>query len=148
MPLHKEQVEHLLLNRRCPSLSEVEPCNRSARVAWFTGCDGRWNWRAFSALMTGLFLVPCLYLTAVEGGSIINLPDRDAEDRSRWLSQNPAPGLEIEGLINADGGTLSVEDLWIDGERLVFVLSAVFDPLAHSADTGVSTALREASADE
>ena len=117
-------------------------------MAWFTGCDGRWNWRAFSVLMAGLFLVPCLYLITVEGGSIINLPERDAEDRSRWLSRNSAPGLEIEGLINADGSALSVEDLWIDGERLVFVLSAVFDPLAQSADTGVPAVGREAPADE
>ncbi|MFC1889602.1 hypothetical protein ACFL4G_07580 [Thermodesulfobacteriota bacterium] len=117
-------------------------------MAWFTGCESRWNWRAFSALMTGLFLVPCLYLIAAEGVSITDPTEREAEDRPRRLSLSTTPGFELEGLLNADGGALSVEDLWIDGEKLVFVLSAVFDPPAHRLDDGVAAVFGEAPGDE
>ena len=117
-------------------------------MAWFTGYENRWNWRAFSALMTGLFLVPCLYLIAAEGVSITYPLEWEAEDRPGRLSHNTAPGFKLEGLLNADGGALSVEDLWIDGERLVFVLSAVFDSPDHPGDDGVSSVDREASGDE
>ena len=100
-------------------------------MAWFTGCESRWNWRAFSALMTGLFLVPCLYLIAAEGVSSTDPLERESENRPGNLSHNSVPGFKLEDLLNADGGAPSVEDLWIDGERLVFVLSAAFDPPAH-----------------
>lgn len=117
-------------------------------MAWFAGCESRWNWKAFSVLMTGLFLLPCLYLIAAEGISTVYPFEREAEDRPGGLSNNTSPGFKFEDLLNADGDELSVEDLWIDGERFVFVLSTACDPPAHPAEAGVPADFRGSPGDE
>ena len=86
----------------------------------FAGFESGWNWKAFDILMIFLFLLPCLYLV-VSGGKSPTC--REEDDRHTLPSTSSIKDVYIEDLIEDDGRDLSLEDLWIEDEKLIFLLS-------------------------